>query len=104
MAKSPCRRESSAKPAAVPFCYDRKFDGHDQLTRPQIGLEQSLEEILGFHLALACAAAQDQRCSQRDGTSRQLCRRIGIGQASAKRAAVADRDVTDVRSGLGQQR
>ena len=82
----------------------RKLHRDDQFARPKIGLEQALEEILGLHLALARDAAQHQRRSERHGASRQLGRRIGIGQAAAERAAVADRDVADVRRGVGQQR
>ena len=82
----------------------REFHLDDQLARSQVGLEQALEEILRLHLALALGAAQHQRGAERDRAGRQFRRRVGIGKAAADGAAVADRDVSDMRRGLCQQR
>ena len=78
----------------------RKFDRNDQFARPQVGLEQTLEEILGLDLALAASAGQHQRRAERHRAGRKFGRRIGIGETAAERAAIADRDMADMRRRL----
>ena len=81
-----------------------KFHRDDQFAGLQVGFEQALEEILGLHLALAGQAAEHQGRAERHRAGRQFGRRIGVGEAAAERAAVADRDMADMRRGLAQQR
>jgi hypothetical protein len=73
-------------------CLDfREFHRDDQLVRPQVSLEQSFEEVLGFHTALALGTGQQQRGAERHRAGRKFGRRIGVGETAAERAAVPDR-------------
>ncbi len=75
--------ESSAKPAAVPSCTTGNLTVSDQLTRrPDRSRTVPLKKSSAFTSRSPALLLQDQRCSQGDGASRQLRRRIGVGQAS----------------------
>jgi hypothetical protein len=72
----------------------RKLDRDDQFAGLKGSLEQSFEEVFCFHLAFACKAAEHKRRAERHSASRQLRRRVGVGEAAAERSAVADRHVS----------
>jgi hypothetical protein len=69
-------------------------DRDDQFAGLKGSLEQSFEEVFCFHLAFACKAAEHKRRAERHSASRQLRRRVGVGEAAAERSAVADRHVS----------
>ena len=62
------------------------------------------EELAGRDSAFAALTVDDNDRFQRDHTSRQFGSGVGVGQAAADRALVADRGMRDMANGLRQQR
>lgn len=58
----------------------------------------------GFDLALTGEAAEHQGRAEGHRAGRQFRCRVGVGGAATQRAAVADRDMADMRRRLAQQR
>jgi hypothetical protein len=90
--------------AAVVRAGAGQLDRRDDLALAQRRLQQAGEEVARRHTPLPPARDEHHRGVQRHDAGRQLGGGIGIGQAAADRAAVADRRMGDQRRGLGQQR
>ena len=91
-------REAPARGAAG----TRDLD--EQLVLRERGDQEAAEELAGRHPALARAARAGRawrRARERGG---QLRGRIGVGEAAAESAAIADGGVADVARRLGQER
>ena len=104
MAKSPCRWASSmnTETEAGALHGDQGFD--QQLVGPARRLVEALEVVVRRHLAPAGSALQHQGGAERQHAGRHLGRRVGERDAAAEGAAIAHRDVGDMRHGLGDQR
>ena len=82
----------------------RKLGADQDLARPEVGLEQRLEEAGGRNAPLALLPGDDQHRVERQRARRQLRVRIGEREAAAERAAVADRRMRDMRDRVGDER
>ena len=82
----------------------REFDRDDHLGWPEVVLEQALEEFCRGHQALAVFSRHDDARVERDRARRVLGGGIREREAAAKRAAVADCRMRDVRHCLRKQR
>ena len=71
---------------------------------PQRGLEQSLEESVGLHLAFAFGTGDVDLSAEREQAGGQFRRRIGEGDGAAEGAAVANGGMADMRHGERDQR
>ncbi len=80
----------------------RQFDGYQQFLRRQVGLINPLEEVRGRNPPFAGLPAHDNGRIQRDHAGRQLRGRIGMGEAAANGATVADRGMRDMGNRFGQ--
>ena len=81
----------------------RQLDGDQQFLRRQRRLIDSGEKIRGGNPPFAGLAAHDDGRVQRHHAGRQFGRRVGVGEAAAERAPVADRRMRDMGDGLAQQ-
>ena len=86
--------------------FARGRDAHrgEHFLRPQRRLEQSLEESVGLHLALAFGAGDFDLSPEREQAGGQFRRRIGEGDGAAEGAAVANGGMPDMRHGERDQR
>src|SRR5215470_8724661 len=75
----------------------RDTDGGEHIARRKRGLEQALEEIIGFDRELPLRPDDFDFATERDDACRQFGGRIGEGERAADGAAVADRGVADMR-------
>ena len=82
----------------------RNADRGEYFVRTKRRLEQALEEVVGLHDAPALGANNLDLATQRQQAGWQFRRRIGKSDRAAKRAAIADRGVADVRHGKRDQR
>ena len=82
----------------------RQFDGDQQFLRRQRGLVNSGEEILRRDPPLAGLAADDDGRVQRHHAGRQFRGGVGVREAAADGAAVADRRMRDMGDRFRQQR
>ena len=82
----------------------RQFDADQQFLRRQVRLINPLEEFLGSNPPFAGLATHDNGRIQRDHAGRQFGSGIGMREAAADGAAVADRGVRDMGDRFGQQR
>ena len=104
MAKSPWRRLISwyDQPA---FCGQAGRRISTSSSSGSIAVVRKLwKNWSGFEDALAAGAAHDQVGVERGGNGGQLGGRVGVGQAAADGAAIADLRMADQRQGLGEQR
>ncbi len=101
-AKSPWRRATSwnDQPAFDPLTGTRTSTRHSSSAR--VGGEVAAEELAGGHDPLTVRPADDQVGLGHHRHGGQLGRRVGVGDAAADRAPVADRHVADEGQGLGQ--
>ena len=76
----------------------------DHLARPARGGHVELEEIVRRDLAPAVRSFGDHAAAEEEKHHRHLGRRVGMAEAADDGAAVADRDVGDMRHGLADQR
>ena len=101
VAKSSARRVSSAKPAPQRSRQQRQFDVGDHLTRRERGLEVAEVEVAGGDPARALRTERAHPRAERERQARQLRRGVGVREAAADRAAVADPEVADARRRVG---
>src|SRR5437870_4326001 len=76
----------------------------DDVARAERGLEQAAKKLLRADAAAALRARNQDLAAERDQAGRKLGRRIGERDRAADRAAVADRDVADVRQRQSDER
>ena len=82
----------------------RDADSGKYISGGERGLEQALEEIVGLDGAGALRPGDGQFAIQRKHACRQFGGRISEGDRAADRAAIADRGMTDMRHGQGDER
>src|SRR5215472_9843505 len=79
-------------------------DLRQQLSGLQRSLEQVAEEIRGSDLATPGRTAGHKRCPEPEDDGRQVRRRVGVRQRTPDGAPVPRLRITDLASGVGQQR